>query len=209
MAEDEFHREDMFIAMQNASQQYETVCPASQAQWREWLHRHHLEREQIWLIYYKKASNKPSLSWSQAVDEALCFGWIDSTKKSLDGDRYMQLFSRRKPASTWSSINKEKVTRLAEHALISPEGLRVIELAKGNGSWNSLDEVEALLIPADLAQAFASQHGAAEWFEALSKSAKKALLMRLLQAKKAETRAKRVAEIVASTLPSSATPSVA
>lgn len=187
--------------MQSPLPRHDTFCPASQAEWREWLQRYHLEREQIWLVYYKKAANKPSLSWSQAVDEALCFGWIDSTKKSLDEERYMQLFSRRKPTSTWSAINKEKVARLVEGGLIGAEGLRVIELAKGNGSWSSLDEVEALLIPADLAQALAGVPGAAARFEGLSRSAKKMQLQRLFQAKRAETRAKRVAEIVASILP--------
>lgn len=87
----------------------ETFCPTSPRHWREWLQAHHAEKQSVWLIYHKKKSATPSLTWSQAVDEALCFGWIDSRAQPLDDERYRQFFSRRKPGSAWSKINKAKV----------------------------------------------------------------------------------------------------
>lgn len=91
-----------------------TVCPTNQQQWREWLQEHHDTEKSVWLIYYKKKANCPTITWSETVDEALCFGWIDSIAKPLDEERFMRLFSRRKPNSVWSGINKEKVQRLID-----------------------------------------------------------------------------------------------
>ena len=97
-----------------SKKEVETYCPSSQADWRAWLKKHHQTKQSIWLIYYKVSSKKPSLTWSEAVDEALCFGWIDSTKKTIDKESYMQYFSRRKSSSTWSKVNKDKVAQLLE-----------------------------------------------------------------------------------------------
>lgn len=102
-------------------------------------------------MYLTKHQEKtPSISWSEAVDEALCFGWIDSTKKTIDKERYMQYFSKRKAKSNWSKINKDKVKTLIDQGLMQEEGYKSIETAKQNGSWTMLDEVEALVIPDDL-----------------------------------------------------------
>jgi uncharacterized protein YdeI (YjbR/CyaY-like superfamily) len=179
-----------------AAEEPETCCPASPADWRAWLQAHHATKQSVWLIYHKKHTQVPSLTWSQAVDEALCFGWIDSQAKPLDANRYMQLFSCRKPTSTWSRVNKEKVQRLVEAGLMTEAGLARIETARQNGSWRILDEVEALAIPADLAHELQQKAGASSFFAGLSKSDKRNMLQWLVLAKRPETRQKRIAEIV-------------
>ncbi len=173
----------------------ESVCPASREEWRLWLAENHLAKQSVWLIYYKKKSGVPTLSWSEAVDEALCFGWIDSKAKPVDEEKFMQFFCQRKPNSVWSKINKEKVQRLMDAGLIAPAGYESIEAAKQNGSWTILDEVEELIIPNDLEAALKSQPGAEDFFLSLSKSIRKAMLQWLVMAKQPATRQKRIAEI--------------
>lgn len=174
----------------------ETFCPKNQAEWREWLQKNHISEQSVWLVYYKKKSGLSSLSWSQAVDEALCFGWIDSTAKPIDDEKYMQFFSKRKATSVWSKVNKEKVKRLLDAKLIAPAGLEIIEKAKQNGSWTILDEIEELIIPKDLDKAFKAKKGSKDFFLSLSKSVRKAILQWLVLAKRPETRQKRITEIV-------------
>lgn len=173
----------------------ETFYASSQQEWRKWLKKHHNTKESIWLIYYKKASGVPSLSWSQAVDEALCFGWIDSTARAIDEEKYMQYFCRRKPRSPWSKINKDKVERLAQAGLMAPAGIQAIELAMQNGSWTVADEAETGAIPPDLQQALVDQPGAEAFFTSLSPSVRKNIINWLTTAKRPETRQKRAAEI--------------
>ncbi|WP_422354225.1 YdeI/OmpD-associated family protein [Roseivirga pacifica] len=175
-----------------------TFYPKSRAEWRTWLSENHESAQSIWLIYYRSSSNKPSLSWSNAVDEALCFGWIDSTKKTIDKESYMQYFSKRKPNSMWSKINKEKVDKLIEENLMTDTGFQSIVVAKENGSWNALDDVEALIVPKDLKEALASNLEAMVFFNGLSNSAKKLLLHWVTFAKRPETRKKRIVELVES-----------
>jgi len=173
-----------------------SYCPTDKEDWRKWLSKNHLKEDSIWLIVYKKNSSSPNLSWSEAVDQALCFGWIDSTKKSIDGEKYMQYYCKRKPKSNWSKINKEKVKTLIEQGLMEEAGFKSIEVAKANGSWTILDQVEALVIPDDLKEAFTNHKGSMEYFDSLSKSIKKGLLYWVVSAKRLETRLKRIAEIV-------------
>jgi uncharacterized protein YdeI (YjbR/CyaY-like superfamily) len=173
----------------------ETFCPTSAQAWRQWLQENHQSKQSIWLVYYKKKSSMPSLSWSEAVDEALCFGWIDSTAKPIDDNTYMQFFSKRKPNSVWSKVNKTKIKQLMDADLIAQAGLDSIEKAKQNGSWTILDEVEELIIPNDLEKAFESQLGSKDFFLSLSKSVRKAILQWLVLAKLSETRQKRINEI--------------
>ncbi len=173
----------------------EDYYPYDQQDWRKWLELNHNKKEAIWLIFYKKKSPKYNLSWSASVDEALCFGWIDSTKKRVDTEKYKQYFSRRKAKSNWSKINRDKVKILIEQELMKEEGYKSIEIAKENGSWTFLDEVEALLIPEDLKGEFENYKGSMEYFEGLSKSAKKILLYWVISAKSKETRQKRILEI--------------
>lgn len=173
----------------------ETCCPASPAEWRQWLKENHRSKQSVWLVIYKKSAGVPTLSHSEAVDEALCFGWIDSIKKSLDPEKAIQFFSKRKPTGTWSKINKEKVERLIANKKMTKAGLDIIEAAKQNGSWTILDDVEQLTIPADLEKAFNTQKGSMDYFMGLSRSAKKMMLQWLVMAKRPETRQKRIDEI--------------
>lgn len=173
----------------------ETFCPASQEDWRQWLTENHSVKQCIWLVYHKKKSNKPSLSWSEAVDEALCFGWIDSTKRPIDEDTFMQFFCKRKPKSLWSKINKGKVQQLIDEGRMMQAGYESIETAKQNGLWTILDEAEELVIPKDLAKAFKTQPGSKPYFLSLSKSVRKGILQWLVLAKRPETRQNRVNEI--------------
>lgn len=173
-----------------------TFTPKTKEEWRSWLEKNHEIEESVWLILYKKNSGTPSISWSDAVDEALCFAWIDSTKKTIDTEKYMQYFGRRKADSTWSKINKNKVTLFIEHGLMSPAGIKSIEIAKQNGSWTILDSVEELIIPEDLEREFSKYSNSKEFFFNLSKSVRKMMLHWIVMAKRPETRAKRIAEIV-------------
>jgi len=173
----------------------ETFCPTSRADWRAWLQENHQVKQSVWLIYYKKNSNTPTLTYSDAVDEALCFGWIDSTRKSLNVNQFTQFFCKRKPKSGWSKVNKQKVSDLINQGLMMQAGLDCIELAKANGSWAILDEVEELLIPGDLDIALQAHAGAKDYFLGLSKSTRKQLLQWIVLAKRPETRANRISEI--------------
>ncbi|HEV7380637.1 MAG TPA: hypothetical protein VGN64_12645, partial [Dyadobacter sp.] len=119
-----------------------TFSPRSADEWRKWLEEHHQEAESVWLIYYKKHTGIATVTWSETVDEALCFGWIDSLVRPIDEEKFMRLFTKRKPKSIWSKINKEKVLRLIESDMIMPAGFSAIETAKRNGSWEKLDEVD-------------------------------------------------------------------
>lgn len=173
----------------------ETFCPKSQADWRKWLEKHHQSKQSVWLVYFRSSTKVASLSWSEAVDEALCFGWIDSTKKTIDEERYMQYFSKRKPNSTWSKINKEKVARLIQNNLMTKAGFDSIATAKQNGTWSLMDDVEKLIIPEDLSMALNENERAIAFFQSQSKSMKKSMLYWVVIAKREETRKKRIAEI--------------
>ncbi len=174
----------------------ETFCPSSSKEWRQWLEKYHRTKQSVWLIYHKKKSNTPSLSWSEAVDQALCFGWIDSTAKSIDEATYRQFFTRRKPKSVWSKVNKTKVEQLITAGLMTAAGYESIEIAKQNGSWTILDDVEALIIPDDLRSALKAKPGAMDFFLSVSPSVQKSMLYRLVLAKRPETRQKRINEIL-------------
>ncbi|MCP5061262.1 MAG: hypothetical protein GY936_02210 [Ignavibacteriae bacterium] len=174
----------------------EDYCPHDKKDWRKWLELNHNKKDAVWLIFYKKKSPNHNLGWSESVDEALCFGWIDSTKRTIDSEKYKQYFSKRKAKSNWSKINKDKVKTLIDQGLMEEEGYKSIEIAKGNGSWTILDGVEALIIPEDLKEEFANYKGLIEYFGSLSKSVKKILLHWVVSAKRKETRQKRILEIV-------------
>ncbi|MGK6352263.1 YdeI/OmpD-associated family protein [Parapedobacter sp. DT-150] len=176
---------------------YDNLYAATREEWRKWLTENHAKQRGVWLIQYKKNTGKPTLTWSDAVDEALCFGWIDSIKKKLNEACTVQFFSKRKPTSMWSKINKEKVNRLIENGLMTQAGFESIEIAKQHGSWTRLDEVEELKIPPDLDAAFERYNGSKHYFESLSKSTRKALLQWLVLARRPETRQKRINEIAA------------
>lgn len=177
----------------------EVFYPKTQADWRKWLEENHLSKKNVWLVFYNKNSKKKSITWSDAVDVALCFGWIDSKKIKIDEITSHQYFCKRKPNGTWSKINKEKVQRLIKTGLMTKAGYECIETAQQNGSWTILDEVEELIIPKDLENAFKKQNGAKDYFLSLSKSKRKAILQRLVLAKQSETRQKRIDEVLKQT----------
>jgi len=174
----------------------ESICPNSRQAWREWLEANHESKQAVWLIYYNKKSNLPTVLYSDAVDEALCFGWIDSKAKPIDEEKYMQFFTKRKPKSIWSRINKEKIERLTKAGLMTKAGFEIIEIAKQNGSWNILDESEALIVPEDLKKGFQKSTAAMDYFSSLSRSDKRNILQWLVLAKRQETREKRITEII-------------
>lgn len=173
-----------------------TFCPKDVQGWRDWLAENHQTLDSVWLIYYKSTSTHYNLSWSEAVDEALCFGWIDSLKKTVDKERFMQLFSKRKPSSTWSKINKEKVRLLIAENRMTDAGNRTIEIAKDNGNWTLLDQAEQLIVPDDLEAAFKKNKDAKVFYLSLSKSNRKSILIWILLAKRAETRQNRIGEVI-------------
>lgn len=166
------------------------------AEWRAWLTENHRTATGVWLVFYKKSSGKPHLSYEEAVEEALCFGWIDSKPGKLDDERSMQYYSPRKPKSNWSKINKERVERLTAAGLMTESGLKMVELAKQTGTWAALDEVEELIVPPDLQAELEAQPTAAMHFGAFPRSVKRGILEWIMNAKTPETRQKRIAETV-------------
>jgi uncharacterized protein YdeI (YjbR/CyaY-like superfamily) len=178
-----------------SARKIKSFYPKNRKQWRKWLEKNHDKVQSVWLICYKMKSGTPTITCSEAVDEALCFGWIDSTRKSIDDEKFMQFFSKRKTGSTWSKINKEKIRKLIDDRRMAQAGFASIEAAKQNGSWTILDEVEALVIPDDLRKEFKTKPGSNDFFMGLSKSARKAILQWLVLAKQQQTRQKRIIEI--------------
>lgn len=164
----------------------------TQDEWREWLERNYEESSGVWLVSWKKATGRPFVPFTDVVDEALCFGWVDSKINRLDEERAMRLFTPRNPKSTWSRINKEKVARLVEEGRMEAAGMRLVEGAKADGSWNIYDEVEGLVIPADLASALAENALAGGYFENFPDSSKKNILWWIKSARRPETRATRI-----------------
>lgn len=176
----------------------EIFYPKDRTAWRKWLEKNHLSKQAVWLVFYSKKSKRDTITWSEAVDEALCFGWIDSKKVKIDEETAHQFFSKRKPQSTWSKINKKKVESLIEQGLMTEAGYKSIEIAKQNNSWTILDEVEELIIPDDLERAFNNHKDSKAFFLSLSKSTRKIILSWIVLAKRQETRQKRIDEIVES-----------
>ncbi|PSR52151.1 hypothetical protein AHMF7605_00735 [Adhaeribacter arboris] len=173
-----------------------TFYAATRAEWRQWLEENHQKEKSVWLIIYKKESKVPSVYYPEAVDEALCFGWIDSKANKRNAISYYQFFSKRKTKSKWSQVNKIKIEKLLADNLMAPAGLAIIEVAKQNGYWSALDEVEALLIPEDLQNALNNDKKALDNWNKFPRSAKRAILEWILNARRPETREKRITETV-------------
>lgn len=166
----------------------------SLSDWRAWLLRHHARTSGVWLVTFKKRSGLPCLDLNEAVEEALCFGWIDSKPGKVDEQRTKLYFAPRKPRTGWSRLNKKRIERMIAEGRMQPAGLAKIEAAKRDGSWTLLDSVEALEVPADLESTFRLHSGAAENFAAFPRSARRGILEWILQAKTPHTRQKRVTE---------------
>lgn len=148
----------------------------------------------MWLVSFKKATGKPRVDYDAAVEEALCFGWIDSKPAKLDAERSMLYFAPRKAGSGWSRLNKQRVDRLVAIDAMAPAGLAKVEAAKRDGSWSRLDAVEDLAVPPDLEEALRGHPGAAAYFAAFPRSVKRGILEWVASARRPETRAKRVGE---------------
>jgi uncharacterized protein YdeI (YjbR/CyaY-like superfamily) len=181
-----------FVRMADAPNN--STHPKTRAQWRAWLAKHHTRTEGVWLISYKKATGKPRVEYDDIVEEALCWGWVDSKVNALDEERSMLWITPRKPKTGWSKPNKERVAKMISARLMQPAGLAKIEAAKQDGTWSKLDGVEELEIPPDLQRAFKQYKGSAANWEAFPRSVKRGILEWILQAKRAETREKRVEE---------------
>lgn len=168
----------------------------SDAEWRIWLEKNHISTAGIYLIFYKVDHAKLSMRWEEAVKVALCFGWIDSTVKSLGDGKRRQYFCKRKPKSVWSALNKKYVIELSAANLFHESGLKSIKIAKENGSWTALDAVEKGIIPEDLQIVFNKNAGAYENYKNFAPSYRKSYLYWLNQAKREATRLKRIDEII-------------
>lgn len=171
-----------------------SVHPLTRQEWRKWLEENHRSEKGVWLITFKKATGKTRMVYEDAVEEALCFGWVDSKPGKLDEERSMLWFAPRKKGTGWSRSNKKRVEKLTDAGLMKPAGLAKVEGAKMDGSWNALDGVENLEIPGDLQAALDANPPASELFAAFPRSVKRAILEWINSAKKAETRVNRVEE---------------
>jgi uncharacterized protein YdeI (YjbR/CyaY-like superfamily) len=170
------------------------VHPLDRAAWRAWLVANHATSPGAHLVTWRRHTGKPSVTYDDAVEEALCVGWVDSKAGKLDEDRSLLWFTARRPKSGWSRPNKERVARLTAAGLMLPAGLAAIEEAKRLGTWSLLDDVEDLVVPDDLAAAFAANPPAGANWDAFSRSARRGILEWIVQAKRPATRAQRVDE---------------
>ena len=165
------------------------------ATWREWLEANHATATGAWLVTWRARSGHIGLDYEAAVEEALCFGWIDSTGGSVDDERSKLYFAPRKLRSPWAATNKARVKRLIVEGRMAPAGLAAIEQAKANGSWEVYDTVERLEVPADLAAALEAHPPAAANFAAFPPSARKMMLAWVALARRPETRSARITQI--------------
>ncbi len=172
----------------------ERFQPDSIDGWRGWLAENHARPTGVWLVTWRVGSGGPRITYEESVEQALCFGWVDSKGRALDAGRTMLWFAPRKRRSGWSRPNKLRIERLLAAGLIAPAGLAAVEAAQADGSWTLLDAVEDLIVPDDLAAAFAAHPPAAEHWEAFPRSARRGILEWIVQAKRPETRARRIAE---------------
>ncbi|MFS4491464.1 YdeI/OmpD-associated family protein [Maribacter sp. 2308TA10-17] len=164
--------------------------------WRNWLHDNHVQKEGIYLIFYAVSHKNESMRWEEAVRVALCYGWIDSTVKNIGPGKRRQYFCPRKPKSVWSKVNKDHIKDLRKNGLMHKSGLESIKVAKKNGSWTSLDDVENGVIPKELKDAFDKNPNAFTNFQNFTRGQRKSYLYYLNQAKRKETRQRRIVEIV-------------
>ncbi|MCA6363741.1 MAG: YdeI/OmpD-associated family protein [Bacteroidetes bacterium] len=163
---------------------------------RKWLENNHAKSNAVFVVMYRKESEVKSVHWDELVNEVICFGWIDGKRTRRNHESFYQYISPRNPKSHWSKINKAKVERLLSENKIAPAGLAMIELAKKTGTWNALDKVDALELPDDLLNALKKNKKANEYFHAFPPSAKKLILWWIMNAKRPETRQKRIDETV-------------
>jgi uncharacterized protein YdeI (YjbR/CyaY-like superfamily) len=179
---------------------YPFFQPLTRKQWRQWLQKNHTTEAGVWMVYYKKETGKPRVAYDEAVEEALCFGWIDSLPRKMEDGKAALKFTPRKPKSVWSKLNKTRVSKLIENKLMTTAGLAIIELAKKNGSWDTLTTsdnlAETKTLPPDLQKAFSRNKKAQSNFSAFSMSIRKQFHYWIESAKRPETRAARIQQTV-------------
>lgn len=174
-----------------------TLTFTSQSKWADWLARHHDDSAGVWLKIAKKDSGISSVTITEALDIALCYGWIDGQRLAFDENYYLQKYTPRRPKSIWSKINVENVERLIASGQMKPAGLRVVEAAKADGRWAQAYESQSTIsVPADFQAALNKNKKAKAFFETLNSSNRYAFLFRIQTAKKAETREKRIKQFV-------------
>jgi uncharacterized protein YdeI (YjbR/CyaY-like superfamily) len=170
---------------------------ASAAEWESWLGEQHAALPGVWLKIAKKGSGIPSVTHAEALDVALCYGWIDGQRRSVDETWFVQKYTPRRPRSTWSKRNREKVAALIQAGRMQPAGLREIERAKADGRWDAAyDGPAAATVPEDLQRELDANPAAAEFFATLNSQNRYAILHRIQTATKPETRARRIAQFV-------------
>lgn len=168
-------------------------------EWERWLADNHDTSDGVWLVSWKRSTGRPSMTYDESVEVALTYGWIDSTAGTIDDHRSKLWFAPRRPGSGWSRPNKERIARLEAAGRMAPPGQRAVEIAKANGAWTLLDDVWDLVVPADLDAALQKRPGAREQWDSFPPSARRAMLEWLVQAKREDTRRKRVEEIAEKT----------
>lgn len=173
----------------------EEVEPATRAEWRAWLQTNHATSPGCWLVTAKASSGRTTVDYEEAIQEALCFGWVDSQARSIDAERGALLYTPRKPGSTWAGTNKRRVEQLEAEGLMTDAGRAVIEVAKADGSWTVLDDVEAGRLPDDLVAGLAAVPGAQAAWDAFPPGVRRGLHSWVIAAKRPQTRAARVEQV--------------
>jgi uncharacterized protein YdeI (YjbR/CyaY-like superfamily) len=170
--------------------------PADRAAWRAWLSANAESARGVWVASWRRVSGRQPVAYEDLVEEALCFGWIDSTVNILDDERGLQLMTPRKPTSGWTRLNRQRVADLEQQGRMTDAGRRAAELAQANGSWTISDSIEDLVEPEDLAEALNSDASARTAWNGFPPSARKQMLWWIVSARKPQTRASRIAKIV-------------
>lgn len=172
------------------------VHPKNRGEWRAWLAASQGKAKGVWLVLHKKSSPGPGIAYAEAVEEALCHGWIDSKPQKRDHHTFLLYFAERKPGSVWSKLNKKRIAKLIKEGRMTKGGMEKIRKAKKDGSWFTLDPIDALEMPGELSKAFARNKKALKNFESFPPGIKKQLFHWVLSARREETKTTRVKEIV-------------
>lgn len=173
------------------------LTPTSRNSWRKWLRAHHKSESEVWLVFYKRGTGKPTVSYSGAVEEAICFGWIDGIKRSLDNERYMHRFSPRRPTSRWSELNRRRAGLMETKGLMMPAGRKAVETARRKGTWDAppAQEIDSS-VPPELAGRLRRNKRADAFFKSLAPSHRRQYCLWINVAKRPETKARRVDEAI-------------
>lgn len=182
--------------MPSSIDQYPDLRPTSRQSWRSWLRRNHATASGVWVVYSKRSTGRQPLSYDAAVEEALCWGWIDSLTRSIDDRSYRQLYTPRKPRSPWSALNKRRAAAMIKAGKMTEAGMARIREAKRLGTWTALSKVDRLIVPSDLAAALRSSARARSGYASWPASTKRGVLWWLHAAKRPETRTKRLRAIM-------------